>query len=158
MVKKPGVNFNNSDEYDYSQRKRFSKSPADEPERPARTSDSTSVYDSFTSPKGHFRRLKELMGEKYYFELFMVGILLILIGSIILYLAGYMDSFRIEGDRYAYNLLRNGISTIGQIIKIIGMVSLSIGVFIGGVFDDKLPTYARMGMLIALGLIIAFNF
>jgi hypothetical protein len=37
------------------------------------------------------------------------------------------------------------------------MVSLSIGVFIGGVFDDKLPTYARMGMLIAMGLIIAFN-
>ena len=67
------------------------------------------------------------------------------------------DRERYERDMDTYDLIRRSLTTTGIILEQIGIILIILGLFIGAIIDDSLPTYVRMGMLIAVGLVIAFQ-
>ena len=49
------------------------------------------------------------------------------------------------------------MTTVGNQIQYIGVIFLSLGLIIGAIKDESLPENARLGMLIAMGLIVGFK-
>ena len=119
-------------------------------------------------PMAHYQHISRIMDRKYYVKLFILGMIIIFVGSLLNYFPGYMvapdrddydeDDKGFEEDVDYYNMIKNSLTTTGQIIKLFGMVAISIAIFICGIFDEKLHPYVRLGIFIALGLILAFNF
>ena len=62
-----------------------------------------------------------------------------------------------DGDREEYSDTVRTYATIGNMIEYIGIMVLSIGLIIGAIKDDGLHANVRLGMLIAMGLIIGFK-
>jgi hypothetical protein len=67
-----------------------------------------------------------------------------------------MDKYKDDMD--TYDLIKRSLTTTGVIIKQIGLIIITIGIFIGAVVDEKLPPMARLGMFIAVGFILGFQF
>ena len=112
-------------------------------------------------PPAHFSQepwpsIQGIMQERFYVKIFIIGLVLILIGYILATSIGYMvlaDNI----DSSTYTKIRTSLTTSGSLIKEIGMVCLVLGLFFGAVIEEKFPHYVRLGMFIALGLIVAFR-
>ena len=120
----------------------------------------------YHGPIGHFSRA---FNEKGYVKIFVVGIIFFFVGYMLGAFTGYMeapdpDDYNNDddGDKYKedldwYNLIRRTLITTGGIFKMVGVIILLISLLVGAVIDDQLPPLARLGMLIAVGLIAAFQ-
>lgn len=115
--------------------------------------------------------------SKGYISLITIGVIIVLIGCIIWASSGFLsppnqyeDKYREESewgssspndkyykDRADYSNTVRIISTIGNIIQTIGVVMLALGLALGGMKDKDLTANVRLGMIIAMGLIIAFK-
>ena len=113
--------------------------------------------------------------SRAYVALIIIGIIILIAGGIIYTCIGFLDTpespeynssnyeeyqelqEKYEKDMKEYSNNRRIISTIGNIVQYIGAIFLSIGLIIGAVKDESLAQNARLGMLIAMGLIIAFK-
>jgi len=84
-----------------------------------------------------------------YVVLILLGIVILAIGGIIAVSWGYMGDPDSDTIRV--------IQTTGVIIKSIGLIVLSLGLLLGAVNDNNLPINVRLGMLVAMGLIIAYH-
>ncbi len=124
-------------------------------------------------PSGQPRSRKKPLGpmrkysrENFYFRIFLIGILFIVAGYIISSSTGYMnpperDDYD-DDDDYDdamdfYYDLRDGLTTTGKIFEKVGIVVLVLALFIGAVVDEKLHAYVRVGMMVSIGLIVAFG-
>lgn len=117
----------------------------------------------------------ETFRERFYFKLFILGIIFFFVGYLLISSLGYTipperddyedsdgnleddDRKRYEDDVDLYNLIKRSMTTTGIILEKAGLILIVLALFIGAVVDEKLPSYARMGMFIALGLIIGLN-
>jgi len=117
----------------------------------------------------------KLFSERFYVKIFILGIIFFFAGYLFFTSMGYTippdrddyensdgfleedDQKRYEEDLDFYNLIKRSMTTTGNILKTAGVILLVVALFIGAVGDNKLPSYARMGMLIALGLIVGFS-
>ena len=101
-----------------------------------------------------------------YLALIIVGIIILLVGGIIWFSFGFLDtgeddsssmtSSMYGGDK-EYRDNKRMITTIGNIVEYIGVIILSIGLTIGAINDKSLPANTRLGMLIAMGLTVGFK-
>lgn len=113
--------------------------------------------------------------ERVYIKIFIAGIIFLLVGFILVSVTGYMtapdrddygdeygdldreDEKRYKDDLDTFNLIKKSVTTTGGILEQIGIILLVVGLFIGAVIDENLPPFVRLGMLIALGLIVGFK-
>ncbi len=66
-----------------------------------------------------------------------------------------VNNYEIEYKEYNDN--KRIIATVGNQIQYTGVILLAIGLIIGAVKDESLPENTRLGMLIAMGLIVGFK-
>ena len=100
-----------------------------------------------------------------YLALIIVGIIILLVGGIIWFSFGFLDTGEDDGNSVSsmyggdkeYRDNRRMITTIGNIVEYIGVILLSVGLTIGAINDKSLPANTRLGMLIAMGLIVGFK-
>jgi hypothetical protein len=94
-----------------------------------------------------------------YIAFLLAGVILLLIGGIVLNSTGFIDDpdQGTSESREEYSDTVRTYATIGSIIEYIGLMVLSIGLIIGAIKDDGLHANVRLGMLIAMGLIIGFK-
>jgi hypothetical protein len=101
-----------------------------------------------------------------YVALIIVGIIILLVGGIIFVSIGFLEpkyeestSMYSSSDSYTkeYKDNRRIITTLGNVFEYIGVILLSIGLTIGAIKDDSLPGNTKLGMLIAMGLIVGFK-
>jgi hypothetical protein len=98
-----------------------------------------------------------------YIGLLIAGVLLLLIGGIIFISAGFIDDPDNSSDwgdndeREEYRDMVRTINTLGNVIQYIGIMVLSIGLIIGSIRDESLHANVRLGMLMAMGLIVGFK-
>lgn len=85
------------------------------------------------------------------------GIIVLLVGGIIFISAGFINDPEEWDEREDYSDQVRIITTIGSSIEYVGLIILSIGLIKGAVNDDSLHPNVRLGMLIALGLIVGFK-
>lgn len=91
-----------------------------------------------------------------YAGLILVGILILLIGGMVSSASGFLDPS--EYDEYnEYQDAVRVTTAIGAIIQYVGLILMSIGMLIGAIRDETLPQNVRLGILIAMGLIIGFK-
>lgn len=115
--------------------------------------------------------------SKGYIPLIIIGVIIVLIGCIIWTSSGFMsppnqydDKYQDETeyggsqtsdkyykDRTDYSNNVRIISTIGNIIQTIGLILIALALALGGIKDTDLTANVRLGMIIAMGLIIAFK-
>jgi hypothetical protein len=88
-----------------------------------------------------------------YVGLIIIGLIILIVGGIISVSWGY-----ITPDYSGYSDHVRVIATTGNIIQLIGLIIFSVGIVSGSLRDDSLPTNARLGMLIAMGIILGFKF
>ena len=93
-----------------------------------------------------------------YVSMIVVGIIILMIGSILLVSWGFMDDpdSGDSGREEYYDNIRT-ISTLGKMTQFIGLIILSIGMIQGAISDNNIPINVRMGLLIAMGIIIGFS-
>jgi len=116
--------------------------------------------------------------SRTYLMLIIVGIIILMIGGIINISLGFLDApERPDYDDYVYGSsdyqdaveqynkdtegyqdAKRLIPTIGQMFEYIGLLLLSLGLIIGSIKDDSLPANARLGLLLAFGLIVGLKF
>jgi len=99
-----------------------------------------------------------------YLSIAIVGIIILMIGSIIWVSGGFLDpgsdasgiltTYSTSTD---YKNNRRILTTVGNLVEYIGVFILSIGLLIGALGNNNLSANTRMGMLIAMGLIIGFK-
>ncbi len=117
-----------------------------------------------------FRRTDKLL------QLIVFGIFLIFLGAIFMGIVstsggpndwdekyddngdGYIDDYEdyIE-DRRFYDAARDITVLLGKIISNIGVLILAIALFGGGIANDGLDRYVRIGLIVAAGLIIGWS-
>jgi hypothetical protein len=101
-----------------------------------------------------------------YVGLIIIGIIILLVGGIISVSWGLLDdpdespysmgsSDNTDQEEYEDNC--RIIRTIGSLIMFVGVIPLGIGLVIGAINDDSLHPNTRLGLLIALGLIVGFK-
>ncbi len=96
-----------------------------------------------------------------YLSLIIIGIIVLMGGAIIYIGSGFLDDpddpdyDSNEKEEY-YDNVRT-IMSVGNLIQYIGIILLSIGLLLGAVNDDRLPINVRLGLLIAMGVIIGFK-
>jgi hypothetical protein len=95
--------------------------------------------------------------SRNYVGLIMVGIIIIMIGGIIYISSGFVDDPDDYSDIEDYTDTVRLITTVGNLILFIGIILLSMGLINGALKDDSLHPNIRLGMLIAMGLIIGFR-
>lgn len=114
--------------------------------------------------------------SKSYIGMIIIGIFILLIGGIIAVSSGFLDDplspdsddyddysdyekaqkkYREDIEAFKDNTRR--ITTIGSIIQYVGLILLGLGMVIGALRDAALPPNVRLGMLIALAIIIGFK-
>ena len=111
--------------------------------------------------------------NKGYIAIILAGIIIILVGGIINTASGFFDD-PMQPDRddfdqtedydkayreyqLDYEDYKDGvrvINTIGEIIQYIGVISFSFGMVIGALRDKELSPYARLGMLLSMGIVL----
>ncbi len=67
------------------------------------------------------------------------------------------DPWENDGDREEYQDTVRTITSLGNIIQYVGIMILSVGLIMGAIRDESLHGNVRLGMLIAMGLIIGFK-
>jgi purine-cytosine permease-like protein len=93
-----------------------------------------------------------------YLGLIIIGIIIIMVGGIVLASWGFLDDPDENGEkREDYNDNVRTITTSGNLIQYVGLLILSIGLILGAVKDETLPPNIRLGMVIAMGIIIGFK-
>jgi hypothetical protein len=105
----------------------------------------------------------------YYKKAIIVGIILIMIGGILFNILGLIDTpnrseytddeheiFERDQEHYFDNMRM--YSAIGKLIMLFGVIILSLGLIIGAIKDHNLPENVRLGMLIAMSIIISLRF
>lgn len=85
------------------------------------------------------------------------GIIVLLIGGLIFISAGFVDDPEDYDEREEYEDTVRTISTLGNITQYVGLIVLSIGLILGAIKDESLHANVRLGMLIAMGLIVGFK-
>ena len=119
-------------------------------------------------------RLRPARGS--YLTLAIIGIVIIIIGGIIGSLSGFIDDplrpdsddfndmddyqkadkeYREDSEKYKDNVRL--VTTIGDIVEYIGVLAFGIGMLLGALTDNELSQYTKLGMLIAIGVIIGFK-
>ena len=131
--------------------------------------------DHYERPHGHSRGQQPPMpmpppppgfrppGSVGYVALIIFGIIMLMVGSMIYVSWGFMDdpdssdndNYGKESEEYSDNI--RTITTTGSIIQNIGLIILSIDLIIGATQDKNLSPNVRLGMLIAMGIIIGFG-
>lgn len=117
--------------------------------------------------------------SELYFQLIIIGIVALLLGGLIIGIMGFfecpdLDDYvgdldygseayitkdkEYDEDYETYDDNERTILSTGRIVEHIGLIFLSIGVFMGAIKDDKLPPNVRLGMLVVLGLILAVKY
>jgi hypothetical protein len=93
-----------------------------------------------------------------YLILIIIGIIVLMVGMIVYTSNGFLDDpdEYDEKDNEEYDDNVRTIRTIGYLIQYIGLILFSIGIIYGALKDNDLPHYVRLGMLIALGIILGF--
>lgn len=95
---------------------------------------------------------------KGYLILIIIGIIILMVGMIVYTSNGFLDdpddNDLKDSEEYSDNV--RTIRTIGNLIQYIGLILFSIGIIYGAIKDNDLPHYVRLGMLIALGIILGF--
>ena len=101
--------------------------------------------------------------SKGYLSLIIVGIIILMVGGIIFISYGFLD----PGDDSSMSSIYSGnkeyrdnrriIATIGNMVEYIGVLILAIGLTIGSITDNSLHGNTKLGMLIAMGLIVGFK-
>jgi hypothetical protein len=98
-----------------------------------------------------------------YIGLLLAGVILLLIGGIVLISSGFIDdpdevnSWDDNDEREEYSDTVRTITTLGNVIQYVGIMVLSIGLILGAIKDESLHANVRLGMLVAMGLIIGFK-
>jgi hypothetical protein len=93
----------------------------------------------------------------------LAGVLLLLIGGIIFISVGFIDDpddvdrWDESEEREEYLDTVRTISTLGNVIQYVGIMILSAGLIVGAIRDESLHANVRLGMFIAMGLIIGFK-
>ena len=95
--------------------------------------------------------------QQTYFKLLIAGIVIFLIGGIIYISAGFLNDPEEYDEREDYSDTVRTITTLGNLFQYIGLILLCIGLIIGALKDTNLPQNVRLGMLIAMGLIVGFK-
>ncbi len=104
-----------------------------------------------------------LPNSRSYIALLLVGVLLLLIGGVVSMSVGLVndpdDSNGWDSDDpwEDYTDFIRTINTLGHVIQYIGILVLSRGFIVGAIRDESLHANVRMGMFIAMGLIIGFK-
>lgn len=113
-------------------------------------------------PRG---QLYKAFNEKEYIKIFIIGIIIFIIGYLLGAITGYMEApdpedyedqdndEKYKEDLDWYNKIKRSLNTSGGIFRTVGVLIIIIALLVGAVIDDQLPPLARLGMLIALGLI-----
>jgi hypothetical protein len=89
--------------------------------------------------------------------LIIVGIIILLVGGLIYISAGFIDDPEDYNEREDYTDGVRTVTTLGNLLEYIGLILLSVGLIVGALKDDDLPANVRLGMLIAMGLIVGFK-
>jgi hypothetical protein len=92
-----------------------------------------------------------------YISLLLGGIIILLVGGIIFISVGFIDDPEDYDEREEYNDTVRTFSTVGNLIQYVGLMVLSIGLILGSIKDESLHANVRLGMLIAMGLIVGFK-
>ena len=101
--------------------------------------------------------------KKGYVTLATIGIVILLIGGIITVSVGFLkqpdsDDYDDTEDYHnaveGYNDLRRIIPTLGAVIQYVGVILFALGLLTGGLTDTELSPNIRLGILIALGIIV----
>ena len=99
-----------------------------------------------------------------YLGLIIVGIIVLLVGGIIFASFGFLYPETESDNIYSsssyskeYRDNRRIITTVGNIVEYIGVIILAIGLTIGAISDTSLHGNTKLGMLIAMGLIVGFK-
>lgn len=95
--------------------------------------------------------------SRNYMGLIIGGIVVLLVGGIIFISAGFINDPEDYDEMEDYTDQVRLITTLGSLIEYIGLIILSIGLIKGAVNDNSLHPNVRLGMLIALGLIVGFK-
>lgn len=111
-----------------------------------------------------------------YLSTIIIGIIILLIGGMIAVGAGFLDDpqqpdsddyedwedyeealrdYRDEEEEFQDNTRL--IQTIGNTVQYIGLILFSVGMLLGALTDRGLAPNIRLGMLVALGIIIGFK-
>ncbi len=104
--------------------------------------------------------------KKGYVTLAIMGIIILLIGGMVTVSVGFLeqpdsDDYD-DGQSYqdamdGYSDLRRIIPTLGSVIQYVGVILFAIGMLTGGLTDNELSPNVRLGILIALGIIVGFT-
>jgi len=100
-----------------------------------------------------------------YVGLIIIGIIVLLVGGIIYASHGLLEpEYESDNEYYSsssltkdYQNTRRTIIALGNIIEYIGVIFLAIGLTMGPINDTSLHGNTKLGMLIAMGLIVAFK-
>jgi hypothetical protein len=98
-----------------------------------------------------------------YIGLLLIGITILLIGGIIYMSVGFLDDPDDNdgwggGDPWEdYRDTIRTMVTLGNVIQYVGIMVLSVGLILGALKDESLHANVRLGMLIAMGLIVGFK-
>ena len=113
---------------------------------------------------------------KGYVTLILIGIAILLIGGIIGASAGFLDDpvrpdsddfedysdyekaikkYNEKSEEYKDNTRQ--INTIGEIVKYIGLIGFAFGMVLGSFKDRELSPNTRLGMLVAMAIVIGFK-
>ncbi len=95
--------------------------------------------------------------QKPYLGLIIIGIIILLVGGLIYISAGFLDDPEDYTEMEDYSDGVRTITTLGNLLGYIGLILLSIGLIIGAIKDEDLPANVRLGMFIAMGLIVGLK-
>jgi hypothetical protein len=95
--------------------------------------------------------------SRNYIGLIMVGVIILLVGGLIYISAGFVNDPDDFSDMDDYQDTVRLITTVGNLILFIGIILLCVGLINGALKDDSLHPNVKLGLLIAMGLIIGFR-
>jgi hypothetical protein len=114
-----------------------------------------------------------MMGRGYgpgkgYFILILVGLIILMVGGIIVASVGLMDDpdpkdydfdeqDDLAEDIEEYNDAVRSMNSVGNLIQYIGLLFFGLGVLIAVFKDSSLANNTKLGLLIALGLMIGLK-
>ena len=92
-----------------------------------------------------------------YMWIILVGIIVLLVGGIITTSWGFIDPPDDRDDREGYNDTIRTLNATGHLLEYIGLIAMCTGMIFGAIKDESLHPNVRLGMFIAMGLIVGFK-
>ncbi len=95
-----------------------------------------------------------------FLAIIIIGIIIIMVGGIISACWGFIedpDDDSDSDDREEYSDSIRILTSVGNLTQYIGIMILAIGLILGAVKETTLHPNIRLGMLIAMGLVIGFK-